>query len=94
MYCGDFRECLDHVPPLHVVDLVTPKVLRENNVEFMKVPCCTDCNDILGSKHLATLSERINFIYNKLVNKLEGETLWSDDEIEELTGNLKRMGKS
>jgi hypothetical protein len=94
VYCGADRNCLDHVPPLSVVDKIGTKFIRENDIELIKVPCCNKCNTVLGAKMLGTLSERIRYLYDYYLNKFEKEVLWDKEEIEELEGNLKQMVRS
>ncbi len=49
------------------------------------------CNTELGAKRFGTYEERLHFMYERLQLKIEKETLWSKDELDELQGNLKRM---
>lgn len=92
-YCGDVRECVDHVPPLYIVDKHGTDELRSMGVELITVPCCNPCNQELGARPLATYEERLNFLYLRLLDKVENKHgIWSEQEInEELTGNLRRM---
>lgn len=90
-YCGDVRSTVDHVPPLSVVAKVGMREIRKRDIDLLLYPCCTSCNSLLGARMLATYDERLLFIYKSLMNKIESVTLWSDDEIDELGGNLKRM---
>lgn len=92
-YCGDVRECIDHIPPLSVVAKYGTDAMRERGIDLMTVPSCNPCNRDLGGRPLATYEERLLFLYERLVQKIEKkEGIWSADEIDkELTGNLKRM---
>jgi len=93
-YCGDVRSELDHCPPIAVVGLVGTKKLRERGVKFRKYPCCSACNNTLGGKPLTSYGERLLYLYNNLLKKAEKLPHWSDDEIEELGGDLKRQVKA
>jgi 5-methylcytosine-specific restriction endonuclease McrA len=93
-YCGEPRECLDHVPPLSLVSKLGMKVIRENNIELIKVPACSKCNLTLGSRRLATYADRLVFLYERLSRDLSTKVLWTKEEIEQLSGNLKQMVKN
>lgn len=90
-YCNDVRETLDHVPPISLVHKMTPTIMRERGVKFILLPACKHCNQILSSRPLANYEERLLFVYNRTQDYLEDKTFWSDDDLKELTGNLKRM---
>ena len=90
-YCGDVREGVDHIPPLSVVASVTPAKLRKLEVDLISVPCCSTCNGTLGGRKIGTYEERLHFLYSRLQAKLESSVFWSNDEIDELSGNLRVM---
>jgi hypothetical protein len=90
-YCGDVRECVDHVPALHVVDMLGSKKVRELDVDFFLYPSCSKCNSTLHTSFLLTYEERLSFLYNHYLKKADKETFWSIDEIEELGGSLRDM---
>ena len=60
-YCGDVRECVDHVPALHVVDMLGSKKVRELDVDFFLYPSCSKCNSTLHTSFLLTYEERLSF---------------------------------
>jgi len=66
----------------------------EFNIGLFLYPACRWCNQTLGAKELFTYEERLLFLYHKLHEKLDMCTLWSNEEIEELDGELKRMIKA
>ena len=90
-YCGDVRESVDHIPPISVVDAVTPAKLRELEVDLISVPCCLACNNTLGALKLGTYEERLHYLYHNLQIKMESSVFWSNAEIEGLAGNLQSM---
>lgn len=94
VYCGDTREAIDHIPAISTVAKVGAKKLREKGVKFFTVPCCNACNTALGGRHLVNFEERILFLYNHYQGKIESKTLWSQAEIDELSGNLRQMIKA
>lgn len=90
-YCGQPRYCLDHVPPISLVAKIGTKKLRELKVDLYKVPCCDFCNSALNAVRLASFEERLVYLYNYINKRLDKQTVWSEYELEEITGNLKRM---
>ena len=91
-YCGWSREAIDHTPALHMVDLITPKKLRERGVPLLLVPSCRDCNARLGKKPLNTLYERLVFMYQNLTNRYEKNyALWAKDDLLEMSPMFQKM---
>jgi hypothetical protein len=90
-YCGDIRECVDHCPPLLYTSSVGVKALASAAIPLKTFPCCNTCNRLLSDIDLLTYEDRLAYLYRKTQNKLDGKTLWSKDEIDELKGNLKKM---
>lgn len=91
VYCGDARQCLDHVPPLqYVYSEIDVNVYLEKGGELLFYPACTMCNGFLGSKPLLTLVDRLAFLYKKYAKAAE-KTVWSDDDMSELGSNLLKM---
>ena len=94
VYCADVREHLDHIPPLSALDKFGTKQFRKNEIEFMTVPSCKLCNTALGSRLYLTYEDRLVFLYNRIIDKIEKTPIWSDDEMDELGSNLKQMIKA
>jgi len=91
-YCGEDRQCLDHVPPLHIVEYATPKELKAMKIPFVLIGSCFECNAMLGAKPLAVVHERLWFLYGRLTDKYEREaTLWDDEEIAEMSPMFQKM---
>lgn len=93
-YCGDLKSEHDHCPPLSWVDAV---ITEKHNlgIELLRIPSCSDCNNILGDKPLFTPLERVQYIHEKLSAKYErGFTLWSDEELEEMSSDFQRVIKA
>ena len=91
VYCDFSRQCLDHVPPISVVRKIGLKKIREESLNLFLLPSCNACNLALSSRPLGTYGERLSFLYSYYSKKIESKTLWGEDEIEELSGNLKMM---
>lgn len=53
-YCGQRANTFDHVPPLRYADL--------SKDPFLKVPCCSQCNMILGDSLTLDLEERKSYV--------------------------------
>lgn len=62
IYCGDPKEEIDHCPPIQWVKILGPDQFDN----FYKVPCCLECNRVLGAKDLFKVTERQIFIYEHL----------------------------
>ena len=91
VYCDFQRECVDHVPPVSLAANIGTKEIFKSGISLQTVPCCRSCNSLLGAKKLFNYEERLSHLYEAYNQKLQSSTLWGDDEIEELSGNLKRM---
>ena len=65
--------------------------------EYLKVPCCTECNSILCDSLEESILERKDRsaeLLSKRYRKILAFEEWDDDEIDELSGNLRRMIKA
>jgi len=89
-YCGDPRECLDHVPPLSYAanHLDIDKFLRAGG-KFLLFPSCFECNGLLGAKAIDYFG-RLGYLHKKYIN-LADQMDWSEAEISELGHNLRGM---
>jgi hypothetical protein len=91
-YCGSLPDTLDHVPPINWVIAMGALALQEAGAPFLKVPACKQCNSILGSKRYFTCAQRKAYIASALREKyraLRSITEWSEEELEQLDGNLE-----
>ena len=89
-YCNYlFAETLDHVIP-HSYTSVHDK---RNYDRSKVVPCCKECNTILGNKMYTTISERgayLHIRYKQKYKKLLSLPDWSKKELKQIKGNLKK----
>ena len=97
-YCGDYLEnngIGDHVPPISwAFALGYSYMVEVESAPFIIVPCCKNCNSILGSKKYFTLRERKSYIASWLRTKyrdLRAAKEWEDDEIEGLGDGLRNF---
>lgn len=91
-YCGESRECLDHVPPLVIVDkLNLEKYLSYPQNKLTLVPSCLECNSYLGSKKHFDPFERRIWLYEKLLKKIKFVTKWTKEELEEMGLGMKTI---
>ena len=68
------------------------KRLSEDGVDLVYVPCCTSCNNLLGSKLLLTPLDRASYLVGVLESRYEKEvSLWSEDEIAEMSDRFQKM---
>lgn len=88
-YCGEEATALDHVIPLAYLGIY--KRTRHSLKDC--VPACRECNSLLGCYAYHTIPERAEYISDRLSTRyrkrLNG-AVWSEEEIEELEGNLVR----
>lgn len=95
IYCGQPKQCLDHVLPLSIasqIDFdnpVTKKVLGQGmNI----VPSCHQCNRIAAANPFFNIREKRAFIQKRLREKLSvwlRHVIWEEDEIEELDRSMQ-----
>lgn len=94
-YCDHPRQSLDHVPPLKYACDIDLDKFHENGHDLFLVPACNECNRILGSKPLFTIAERVMYLYEKYAaNADKIQTLWDEEEIEELGRNVRLIVKA
>jgi hypothetical protein len=68
-YCGVESSGWDHVPPLREID-----GMRDAGVDFFiydlrKIPCCRECNAMLGDTHLHNIRDRRRYILKRLMKR-------------------------
>ena len=91
-YCGDPRTCLDHSPPLAMLDFMDLDLFRKLGREFCLIPCCDSCHSLLGIKELVTPNERLSWLlgaYHKLFDKAFYG--WTEEEVAEMGYNFRVM---
>ena len=60
---------------------------------YNTVPCCRECNSLLGAKPLFSLEERAHEISECLLRRYRKELnapVWSEEEMAQLEGDLRR----
>ncbi len=96
-YCGEPASTLDHQPPKSRVS--DYESLRLRHETYVKVPCCEECNALLGAALTVDLIERemlaksrLDERYGRLVEIRE----WTDREIRDkgFVGGLRATVKS
>lgn len=89
-YCGETAQCLDHVPAISTLEDMPKEYMRRNKLPHALVPSCFECNKILTNRNMPHVLDRLIYLesyYEKLMKKQQ--TMWDDDEIEELGRNMK-----
>lgn len=87
LYCGMPKQSLDHVPALSWVGAYGSEYFVNYGYKFLLVPCCSECNNWLGSLKKFTLLERVTHVENKIWQKYEpyiNGPVWEEDEIAEM----------
>lgn len=89
-YCGMPADTFDHHPPLsRVDDFLALSMLHER---FIKVPCCSECNNLLGSSLTYGLIGRealLKSMLRKKYKKSITHAQWSEEELDGLGKNLR-----
>lgn len=65
-YCGQKKSGMDHVPSINSIDKLGIDFFKKRNIKFILIPCCRDCNSLLGARLLHTYHERLNFVIKRL----------------------------
>ena len=89
-YCGDPGQCLDHVPPLSMMDVLSKEKIKKDRIPRALVPCCNECNGALGDRQLLSVMDRLLYLesyYDAYLKRCRA--LWTDEEIDELGSSLK-----
>lgn len=94
-YCSEPADTVDHCPPINAVEEYSKEYWKREQIPFVTVWSCRNCNSVLGSKLLFSLYERTQYIEDKLLNKYDkAHTLWTDEEIKELGYSLQTSVKA
>lgn len=92
-YCGMPADSLDHVPPQAVRPFLAESWLKDR-YPFVEVWACRECNCILGSRALFTVSARAAFIKKALAKryaKFLRTPEWTDAELSKLGYVLQKI---
>lgn len=89
-YCGDIAQCKDHQPPICHADRINSS---DGEVEYLLIPSCNECNQLLGSSFTNTADERSSLAKSLLRQKYKSLLIASTIESDRsgLTGRLKRQ---
>lgn len=94
-YCGEPRECLDHRPPLDIVDAVGVERLRNIEVPLVLIPSCAHCNTRLGNRHLLHVIDAVIYLRKYMERMYERKhSRHAEDELDELGWVFKTMAKA
>ncbi|HWY33901.1 MAG TPA: hypothetical protein VNX68_04600 [Nitrosopumilaceae archaeon] len=86
-YCGELGESKDHVPPISYPD-------HYEETERFLVRSCLLCNSLLGNRPYYTFLSRCDYLllkYRMRFERILSIPIWKDEEINELSGRLKRQ---
>jgi hypothetical protein len=90
VYCGDWYECRDHYVPVSWLGL------QRHYTSGDCVPCCQECNLLLGNVRIFDLSQRALFLgdrYQITRSKVLNLPNWSDEELKEIGYSLCKLIK-
>lgn len=84
-YCGCEASTPDYIPP---VSFIHDWRDGSREAEFIAVPACNECVDLLKKHNTGTLGERFDVLKKLLAKKYEKAvrvyTMWSPEELEEM----------
>ena len=91
VYCGMPATTTDHVPPLSWRKFLIEEFPEE--YKFMLVDCCRECNSLLGSRLIFTITERKKFLKEK-IQRIYAKYLYrtkdfSEEELDEMGRTLR-----
>ena len=82
----------DHVVPSSVLQMYSDIGVKPDPRRILLVPCCRECNSILGATVQETLHERKQYLKDRLKQKhkklLESPD-WAEDELSSLGPTLR-----
>lgn len=97
-YCGEPAGSVDHVVPQSMLEML--RIMGDDAVSAilarhgrrMTVPCCMECNSVLGNKYFDTLEKRKNYLKRRMrqrYKKILRTPDWSDRELSQLGDRLQ-----
>lgn len=89
-YCSDPAQCLDHVPPISIIENYSYEVRKKHKMPTALVPSCLECNAYLSDRSLPTVMDRLLYLeshYEAYFKKQQA--MWTEDEINELGTSLR-----
>jgi hypothetical protein len=93
IYCGAPAVVWDHVPPISLAY----HYAGNQEIKFLLVPACGECNALLSNHDIPTVDERKNYLLNRITKKYRKILKmpdWSDSELEEIKGYINKFVKS
>jgi hypothetical protein len=92
IYCDSIADGVDH--PVPVSRLVSRRLLAHSKTKRYgkMVPCCANCNSMLGNKLFKFMEDRFEFVADRLevrYSNLLNMPLWSTDELDELGPSMR-----
>lgn len=91
-YCGMPADTVDHIIPIAYNYTKRRRHSAGNSGE--RVPCCRECNNLLGAKALFSIRERAQEVAECLDRRYSKELnapAWSEDELIDLGATLRRQ---
>lgn len=93
-YCGDAAETLDHLIPVsfQTNERNLSGSARHRAALGPTVPCCSDCNNMLGNKMVHTIHGRANVCARGMRRRFKKVLLsprWDAEDLAELGPNLR-----
>lgn len=89
-YCGEYADSWDHVVPVSYRAENRSLIKKRDNA----VPCCRECNTLLGNCFNHSVSTRAEYLIKKLKKKYKSiirMPKWGEDELEDISGDFSRQ---
>lgn len=89
-YCGGAALEWDHVISVKLLNRTGPRFQAGDWI----VPACCECNGLLSDRMLNNIPTRAGWLYQRYrtkYKKLLTNAVWSDEELDELTGSFKML---
>lgn len=90
IYCNSPAETLDHSPPLSWIEPFGVSAFRKASIPLVTVPCCKECNNLLGDRKLLTVEERLEYLEKKYHSLFDKLVRWSEEEINEMGASFQK----
>ncbi len=88
LYCGEHRQCLDHVPPLSQLDYIDTKEYAKKGGTFLLYPSCLSCNGALWNKMSIDIQDRMLLLAQHYEKKGKKATVWTEVEKADMGKNM------
>lgn len=83
-YCNTSRDVFDHVPALSLLDGIDVTEYLKKGGKFLLYPSCKECNSILHNKPYISFYDRLDYLSERYIKKLDKMETWSEHELSQM----------